>query len=85
MTEGVEYLVCPFCESQCVEPKPGITRCPKCEASFEIDDRGECVFGDTGNIRLPAVGTICASCGLIQAGDLKSGAGFATKNIYPIN
>jgi len=51
-----------------IEAKTGATTCPECNAQFEIDDRLECVFGDTGNLRLSAIGTICASCGLIQAG-----------------
>jgi hypothetical protein len=64
-----ENLACPFCLSQCIHAESGKTRCPVCDATFEIYDRGECVFGDTDNIRLPAVGIICASCGLIQAGE----------------
>jgi len=62
--------------------EPGKTRCPECGATFEIDDRAECIFGDTNSIRLPAQGIICASCGLIQAGDQQNclccGAGINT-------
>ena len=68
LSESYVYLTCPFCEKDCIEAKPGNVCCPMCFAEFEIDDRSECVFGDTENIRLPATGTICASCGLIQAG-----------------
>ena len=64
-----EYLICPFCSNQCVESRQGKTRCPVCDAVFEIDDRAESIFGDTNEIRLPSIGTICASCGLIQAGE----------------
>ena len=64
-----QVLACPFCLSQCIHAALGKTRCPVCDATFEIDDRGECVFGATDNIRLPAVGIICASCGFIQAGE----------------
>jgi len=64
-----ELLNCPFCEAGFIAAEPGYISCPECGASFEIDDRGECVFGDTENLRLPEQGTICASCGLIQAGE----------------
>jgi hypothetical protein len=69
LSESHEYLTCPFCLNQCVEPRQGETRCPVCDAAFEIDDRAECVFGDTNEIKLPAIGIICALCGLIQAGE----------------
>jgi len=38
----------------------------------EIDDRGECVFSDTENVKLPAIGTICGRCGLIQDADVRN-------------
>ena len=72
---NVNYLSWPdpseatFCLNQCIELRQGETRCPVCEAAFEIDDRAECVFGDPNEIRLPVIGIICASCGLIQAGE----------------
>ena len=69
MSVSPEYLTYPFCLDRCIHPEPGKTRCPVCDATFEIDDRTECVFGDTNEIRLPAIGTICAFCGLIQAGE----------------
>lgn len=69
MSDSQELLSCPFCSEQCVEPERGKTRCPMCNAGFEFDDRAECVFGDANEIRLPAFGIICASCGLIQAGE----------------
>ena len=68
MSESHEYLTCPFCENRCILAEPGYARCSVCDTAFEIDDRVECVFGDTDKIRLPAIGTICAFCGLIQAG-----------------
>ena len=68
MIKTTELIKCPFCLSQSIEAKPGATSCPKCGALFEIDDRLECIFGDTENLRLPAIGTICVNCGLIQAG-----------------
>lgn len=69
MTGFKKYLECPFCLNKCIEAKPRVTWCPDCGASFEIDDRGESVFGDTDKIRLPAIGTIFAACGLIQASE----------------
>ena len=69
MPENYDYLKCPFCSNQSIEAKPGLARCPLCAAQFEIDDRLECVFADTVNLLLPAIGTVCGSCGLIQAGE----------------
>ena len=46
----------------CIHAKPGKTRYPICDAIFEIDDRIECVFEDTGNIKLTVNGIICGSC-----------------------
>ena len=69
MSETMDTLTCPSCNTQSIEGKPGITRYPLCTAQFEIDDRAECVFVDTEDIRLPTFGTICASCDLIQAGE----------------
>ena len=66
LSESHEYLTCPFCLNQCIDAEPGKTRCPVCSADFEIDDRVECVFADTDNIRLPINGIICGSCGLVQ-------------------
>jgi hypothetical protein len=77
-----ELLSCPFCSKQCIEPGHGKTKCPMCDAAFEFDDRAECVFGDTTEIKLPVFGLICATCGLIQAGEnqncLYCGAGINT-------
>jgi hypothetical protein len=69
MPENQESLKCPFCLNHCIEPKSGKTRCPVCKAEFEIDDRLECIFADTGKIRLPVNGIVCGSCGLVQSGD----------------
>ncbi len=38
------FLKCPFCLSQSVEPKSGKSNCPECSAEFEIDDRMECIL-----------------------------------------
>jgi RNA polymerase subunit RPABC4/transcription elongation factor Spt4 len=40
--------------------------CPFCKTSFEVDDRGECVFVDTESLRLPMYGQVCTDCGLVQ-------------------
>ena len=47
MDKSHEYLTCPFCLKQCIGAEPGKTQCPACNATFEIDDRVECVFADT--------------------------------------
>ena len=72
LSESLEYLTCPFCINQCIHAEPGKTRCPVCDAIFEIDDRAECVFADTDNIRLPVNGIVCGSCGLVQGANRKS-------------
>jgi hypothetical protein len=40
--------------------------CPGCDAKFTVDDRLECVFADTSDLRLPIKGNICSNCGLLQ-------------------
>ena len=45
---------------------PGKTVCQECRTQFEIDDRGECVFVDPDNLRLPIDGIVCMRCGLVQ-------------------
>ena len=72
ISEDYEYLTCPFCMNQCIQANTGKTRCPMCNAAFEIDDRVECVFADTDNIRLPVNGIICGSCVLVQGVNRKS-------------
>ena len=64
-----QNIACPFCENRYVMAKPGKVHCPMCDSEFEIDDRLECIFVDPDYLRLPAVGTICVHCGLIQAGE----------------
>jgi hypothetical protein len=66
VTRETANLTCPFCLNQCIHAEPGKTRCPICDAVFEIDDRVECVFEDTDNIRLTVNGIVCGSCGLVQ-------------------
>jgi hypothetical protein len=58
------FLKCPFCLSQSVEAKSGKSNCPECSAEFEIDDRLECIFVNPMNLKLPANGFVCVSCGL---------------------
>ena len=70
--EDHEYLACPFCLNQCIHAEPGKTRCPVCNATFEIDDRAECVFADTDAIKLPVIGIVCGNCGLVQGDNRKS-------------
>ena len=67
-----EYLTCPFYLSRCIEPRQGKNRCSVCNATVEIDDRGECMFADTENFRLSVNGVVCGSCGLVQSGERKS-------------
>jgi hypothetical protein len=52
--------------------KPGEVHCPMCDSEFEVDDRLECIFADIDKIRLPANGTVCPSCGLVQGGETNS-------------
>jgi hypothetical protein len=72
MSECTVTLKCPFCLTGCLEAEPGFKNCRDCNATFEIDDRGECIFGDTENMKLPAIGTICGRCGLIQDVDVRN-------------
>ncbi len=60
------FLRCPFCLSHSVEPKSGKSNCPECSAEFEIDDRLECIFVNPMNLKPPANGFVCVSCGLVQ-------------------
>ncbi len=60
------YIICPFCSNSKISDISGNMSCPECNAEFEIDDRGECVFVDTDNPRLPLKGIFCNSCGLVQ-------------------
>ena len=59
-------MICPICRQSDIVDNSGPTICPTCNVGFEIDDRGECVFVDTGNPRIPMYGQVCAECGLIQ-------------------
>ena len=61
----IRHIECPFC-SGVLEPKIGKMKCPECHAKFEYDDRIECVFVDTSDLRLPVHGTVCSMCGLVQ-------------------
>ncbi len=59
-------MICPFCREIEVGDETGPSTCPACKAGFEIDDRGECIFLDTDNPRIPVGGLICVECGLVQ-------------------
>jgi hypothetical protein len=72
LSENQEYLKCPFCDNRCIEAALGKTKCFECASEFEIDDRLECVFVNTDKIKLPAKGTVCPLCGLIQNDDVKT-------------
>jgi len=65
-------LTCPFCLNQCNHTESDKTQCSVCHAILEIDDRVECAFADTDNIRLPVNGIVCGSCGLVQGDNRKS-------------
>jgi hypothetical protein len=65
-SQQLEYFKCPFCLNHSVEAKPGKTTCPGCSAEFEVDDRVECIFAHTREIRLPVNGFVCGVCGLVQ-------------------
>ena len=66
MGKEPEIIRCPFCGYYGIEAKPGKSVCPDCDASFEIDDRGECIFVNPDNPKLPIEGTVCPRCGLVQ-------------------
>ena len=59
-------LKCPFCLNPLSDSILGENICQNCHAVFEIDDRGECVFANPDNLRLPIKGTVCRNCGLVQ-------------------
>jgi hypothetical protein len=63
---GRELYFMPVLWHQNIEARPGKAHCPKCHTNFFIDDRVECVFGETADLKLPLAGTICPVCGLIQ-------------------
>ena len=58
MTDDRDTNRCAFCGYQGIEAKPEKNVYPECEAAFEMDDRGECIFVDPGNPRLPIEGII---------------------------
>lgn len=72
MSETHEHITCPFCKNEFSVEKPGNIRCPMCYTEFVVDDRLECVFVDPDNVRLPANGTVCPSCGLVQRNESKA-------------
>ena len=58
-------MICPFCRKTEVGNESGPVICQACKAGFEIDDRGECVFVDTDDLRIPVDGQLCVVCGLV--------------------
>jgi len=66
-TLHIDFLKFPFCLKHIVEAKSGKTTCPECSAEFAIDDRLECIFIDTQNVKLPVNGFVCGFCGLVQS------------------
>ncbi len=54
-----------------VESKLGKMKCLECYANFEYDDRMECVFVDTKDLRVQVHGTVCPQCGLVQGEDVQ--------------
>jgi RNA polymerase subunit RPABC4/transcription elongation factor Spt4 len=59
-------MICPFCRQSDIPDNPGKTVCPLFKTVFEIDDRDECVFVDTGSLKMPIYGQVCAECGRVQ-------------------
>jgi hypothetical protein len=51
-------MICPFCRETEVGNDSGPTTCPACKTGFEIDDRGECIFVDTDDPRIPVDGLV---------------------------
>ena len=45
-------MKCPFCLNPIADSNPGEKICPNCQAEFEIDDRGECVFANPGQFEI---------------------------------
>ena len=64
---AISTISCPFCSDGHIKAEPGKTICLKCNASFEIDDKVECIFVDLADPRIPLKGTYCMSCGLVQS------------------
>ena len=54
-------LKCPFCHNPLSGSNSGEKICPKCQAEFEIDGRGECVFVNLENLRMPINGPSAGS------------------------
>jgi len=59
-------MICPFCRETEIGFQTGPTVCSACKAGFEINDRGECVFVNTDDPRMPMSGQACMQCGLVQ-------------------
>jgi DNA-directed RNA polymerase subunit RPC12/RpoP len=66
-----EIIRCPFCGYQGIETQPGKSVCTECGTAFEIDDRGECVFVDPKNLRLPIDGLFARDVVLCRGKRLK--------------
>ena len=59
-------MICPFCREAAICEDTGPSTCPACKAGFEIDDRGECVFVDMDQPRMPLFGQVCTVCRQVQ-------------------
>lgn len=59
-------MIFPFCRQSDIPDNPGKTVCPSCNNGFKIDDRCECVFVDTEQLKMPMFGQVCTAFGLVQ-------------------
>jgi hypothetical protein len=78
---NINQMKCSFCLTKINEPNPGEIICSKCQAGFEIDDRGECVFADPGHLRLPINGAVCRTLELVQ-GTGRNSCGYCEAELY---
>ena len=62
-------MKCPFCHNPIADPNPGEKICSSCHAEFEVEDRGECVFANPDNLRLPINGIVGRMAGNGKSGE----------------
>ena len=72
VTATVPAVQCPFCQRADIPAVPGKATCQECGTLYEIDDRGECIFVDLENPRIPINGIYCRACGLVQGMRMKN-------------
>ncbi len=77
-----DFIECPFFQGL-LEPKSGKQRCPECGTNLEIDDRLECIFVDTNDLRLPINGTVSTKCGLVQGDEVRR-CGYCGARLSPM-